>query len=145
MTPAVKTSIEEVQRQFLGHVVVVAEDANGGAFVIVEDVPLGPPYAQSSTWIGFHITFNCPYADTYPHFVDGGLSRLDAAVLGDGMASGMSFPISSDGQASNIMAPGTMPVRDAVQVSRRSNRRDSTGLETPNLKLLKVLEWIRSR
>ena len=71
------------------------------------------------------IPFNCPYADVYPHFVRGDLTRLDGQPLGE------------------ATSPGTFDGRPAVQISRRSNRRDQA--ETPLLKALKVLEWLRRR
>ena len=92
------------------------------------------------TWIGFHITQTCPYADVYPHFVRGDLLREDGKDLGQGISKGMTFP-----------PPGAKHVnekdrRSAVQISRKSNKRDNaSNLETPLIKLLKVIEWLNSR
>ena len=44
-------------------------DGEGGAFVVVRSVKLESQYNQRRTWVGFHITHACPFADTYPHFV----------------------------------------------------------------------------
>jgi hypothetical protein len=140
MNLEVQEAIDEIAKQFPGHALVVAGDLSGGAFVIVEEVPLGAPYAQETSWVGFHITHNCPYADTYPHFVRADLTRADNGPLGDGMTNGHMFP-----QPGALRDPSEMPPRPAIQVSRRSNRRDSSGIETPNMKLLKVLQWMRSR
>jgi hypothetical protein len=140
MTPAVCQALDEIAKQFPGRTISTAEDKNGGALVIVEDQPLGAPYREATSWIGFHVTHNAPYADVYPHFVRGDITRTDGAALGEGMTTGHTFP-----QPDVLREPSKMPPRQAVQVSRRSNRRDTAGLETPLIKLLKVLTWIKSR
>jgi hypothetical protein len=140
MTPEVADAIAEIRREYAQHTVLVGEDQHGGACVIVEDIPMGAPYAQAASWMGFHITHSCPYADTYPHFFRNDLQRLDNAALGEAMGAGHQFP------APGVVVDGKLPTRQAVQVSRRSNHRDaSSGLETPLIKMVKVLQWIRSR
>lgn len=140
MTPEVLAAVEEIRRQFKKNVVLVGADQHGGACVIVEAVTLGPPYAKADSWVGFHITHSCPYADVYPHFLRGDLSRLDEKELGEAMTQNQIFP------QPGVVIDGSMPSRPAVQISRRSNKRDSTStLETPLIKLLKVLKWVMSR
>lgn len=138
MAPGVKQAIEELRIQYPNYAIKIAADKHGGAFVVIEGMPLGSPYIQSDTWVGFHITYNCPYADTYPHFVRSDLSRQDNNPPGEGMTSGHSFP-----QQSELLDPNSMPARPAIQVSRVSRRREAT--ETPRLKLIKVLQWIINR
>lgn len=101
-------------------------DGDGGAYVVVEALPLAPIYQQRETWFGFRITYQYPHADVYPHFVRGDLSRADGAALCDGMCAGHSF----SGRA-------------AVQLSRRSNRLNPA-LDTALLKLQKVHRWLNS-
>lgn len=140
MSPEVVTAIEEIEAQFPGKQVLAGPDQHGGACVIVEDVPLGGAYRQASTWVGFHITHSCPYADVYPHFVSGDLARADGGSLGEGFSAGQQFP------QPGAVVNGSLPSRPAIQISRRSNKRDSgSALETPLVKLLKVLQWLRSR
>lgn len=105
----------------------VADDGSGGAFVLVEDAGIGDAYLQSTTWVGFRITFQYPYADVYPHFVRSDLTRKDGRPLGDGMSAGHTFM-----------------TRPAIQISRRSNRLDPT-TNTAALKLMKVLHWLQTR
>jgi hypothetical protein len=138
-TPEVKEAIEDIAASFPDAGLAVVDDGQGGAFVTADPVELGQPYAQATTWFGFHITNACPYADVYPLFVRGDLSRLDGKPLGEAMGAGNTFP--------PVGAPvsSQMPHRPAVQVSRRSNRRDSSGIETPVIKLLKVIRWLKSR
>ncbi len=62
MTPEVRFAVDQIIKQFPQQQIVVAEDQTGGACVIVDGEPLGPPYDQADTWIGFHITDQCPYA-----------------------------------------------------------------------------------
>jgi hypothetical protein len=126
LTADVQAAVEDLHRGLPDATLVVREDGEGGAIVIVEDVPLGDPWAQPSTWIGFRIAFSYPYADVYPHFVRGDLSRADGGPLGE------------------ALTPTTFEGRSAIQISRRSNHRDPA-IETALLKLLKVLAWIRSR
>lgn len=140
MSPAVDKAIEAIRARYDADSVRVAADRDGGAYVIVEGVPIGAPFAQADSWLGFHIPSTCPYADVYPHFVRSDLSRADGGQLGEGLSTGHNFPVPDA-----LKVPGSMPPRAAVQVSRRSNRKDMAGLETPLHKLLKVIQWLKSR
>jgi hypothetical protein len=126
LAASVVTAIDELEAAYPGVAVAHREDDEGGAFVIVDLVLLGPPYVQATTWVGFHIPFNYPFADIYPHFVRGDLARLDGQALGEGTSG------------------GTFEGRPAIQLSRRSPRRDA-GIDTAVLKLDRVLGWLRSR
>lgn len=138
MTPDVEEAIDEIKRHFKGHQVLVGPDKDGGACIIIEDVDLGPAYAEKS-WLGFHITQACPYADVYPHFVRGDLRRENGASLGEAVTQGHTFP------QQDVVSNGRMQSRSAVQISRRSNKREANSdLETPLLKTLKVLRWLKS-
>lgn len=138
MTPDVQEAVDEITRHFRDYRVLVGPDNIGGACVIIEDVDLGPAYAEKS-WIGFHITHACPYADVYPHFVRGDLRRRDGGAFGQAVTNGHTFP------QPDVVPHGTMPSRSAVQVSRRANHREAnSNLETPLLKTLKVLRWLKS-
>ena len=127
LKPALERAIEEIRAAFAGVSVTVREDGEGGAYVIVEEIDPGPPYEQRTTWIGFRITFQYPYSDTYPHFVRGDLARANNGALGEGTSQNHTF----EG-------------RNAVQISRRSNHLDPT-TETALIKLKKVLTWLASR
>lgn len=140
MTPEVTSALNELIGAFGADAVHHAEDNQGGAFVVIEGFSLGPPYEQPETWVGFHITVSCPYADVYPHFVRADIQRADRQPLGEGMTTGHQFP-----DPTALKIPGALSPRHAVQVSRRSNRRDAAGFETPYLKLLKVQRWMLSR
>lgn len=127
IAPAVTEGIEELRGTFESAAVSVKPDDEGGAYVRVDPVDPGPPYAQRVTWIGFRITAQYPYADVYPLFVRHDLSRVDGQPLGESMSPNASF----DGQP-------------AVQVSRRSNHLNPA-TDTAALKLLKVLSWMAYR
>jgi len=124
VTPEVAIAIEELEATFPDCHVVVRADGEGGCWVVIEGVPLGPPHAQSDTWLGFRITFQYPNADVYPLFVRNDLSRLDGAPLGEGMSM------------------NTFDGRPAVQVSRKSNHLDPR-VDTAVGKVLKVLLWLQ--
>jgi hypothetical protein len=126
LAASVVAAIDELEAAYPGVAVSHREDDEGGAFVMVDPVPLGPPYVQATTWVGFHIPFNYPFADVYPHFVRGDLARLDGQALGEGTSG------------------GTFEARPAIQLSRRSPRRDA-GVDTAVLKLDRVLGWLRCR
>ena len=126
-TPDVTRAIEEVVAAFPDSARTVREDGAGGAYVILESVPLSGPWQQTETWMGFLIGFQYPYSDVYPHFVRRDLARRDGQPLGEALSLG-----------------GPFEGRPAVQVSRRSNKRDPV-FETAAMKLVKVLEWLRTR
>ncbi len=126
--PDVERAVAEIRAAYPDTTVTVREDGDGGAYVIVEAVNLGPKYHPETSWIGFRITFQYPSADTYPHFVRGDLARADEKPFGDGMS----------------LLPTPFEGRAAVQVSRRSNHLDPR-TETALIKLQKVLAWVRSR
>lgn len=127
----VEAAIDRVRQNFPEATLEVIEDDKGGAFVIVDSVPLGSPYAQSESWIGFQITAACEYADCYPHFLRPDLSRLDGAPLGGGFSS-TTFQV--------LGSP-----RIATQVSRRTNKVVVPSIDNPALKLLKVIRWLKAR
>ena len=124
--PAVAKAIEEIRYTFEGCDVKVEADGSGGAVVVVRGVPMGCPYVQSEIWFGFHITFQYPYADVYPHFTNADLARSDGGGLGGGFGTA-----SFQGQP-------------AIQVSRRSNRLNPE-TDTAALKLLKVVTWMKGQ
>jgi hypothetical protein len=125
MTPEVAGAIDEIRAAFPDAAVEAREDGDG-VIVIVDPVDPGPPYVQRATWIGFRITFQYPYADVYPHFLRGDLTRVDGAALGEGITA------------------TRFEDHSAVQVSRRSNRLNPA-TDTAVLKLIKVLHWLATR
>lgn len=138
MKPDVAKAIEEIREGFPSNTVRVNEDPDGGARIIVDGLDIGQGFIPAVSWIGFHITFPYPDADVYPHF-------LDAAVRYVG--SGETPNQSPHGDLPAAMTRGAMMPGfelPAIQVSRRSNRRNSE-TDTALQKLLRVLEFLRSR
>jgi hypothetical protein len=125
ITPPVAEAIEEIRCTFEGCEVEVEADGSGGAVVVVRGVPMGCPYVHAQVWFGFHITFQYPSADVYPHFTNPDLARSDGHGLGNGF-----------GTASFRGQP-------AIQISRRSNRLNPE-TEKAALKLLKVIKRMKS-
>lgn len=128
MTEEVEKAIEEIKKAFPQATVETHPDDDGGAYVIVDPVDPGEPYVHRETWIGFHITFQYPLSDCYPHFVRADLARVDGQKLGTAMTVGR-FGFDD---------------RAAVQVSRRSKRLNPDH-DTALTKLWKVLDWLASR
>ncbi len=62
MKVEVLAGIEELKRQFGTSTIQVREDRQGGAYVIVEPVTIGPRYRPKETWVGFQIPAQYPYA-----------------------------------------------------------------------------------
>lgn len=124
VSSAVLDGVAGVREQFPGHAVEVTTDGTGGVIVIVEDVPVGGPYVEETTWLGFQVSSAYPMADVYPHFV-GRLHRVDRAGHGEGF--------------SGVEWQG----RPALQLSRRSNRWNAN-VDTAGLKAMKVLTWLVS-
>ncbi len=126
MTPEVEQAIAEIQKAFPGHPVEVEAEGQGGAYVIVHDLLIGERYVPYTSWVGFTISYQYPYADVYPHYLDGELRRVDGHLV-----QGAGF------------SPATWRNRQVIQVSRRSNRWNAA-IDTAATKLSKVLEWLRS-
>jgi len=125
ITAAVSDAIDELRETFPDATVTVESDGDGGAWVLIDPVPLGPAYIQSTSWIAFQITFPYPEADVYPLFVRPDLDRKDGAGHGEGFGSVTWGPHEQTG----------------TQLSRRSNRLDPT-VDTAATKVLKVLRWL---
>jgi hypothetical protein len=128
MTPEVQQAIIDLREVFSGHPIEVIPEAQGGAYVIVSEVTLGESFTPSVTWFGFYITFQYPGADIYPHFMGAEVKKAnDCAIRQDG-----------------VSGPTAWQGRAAVQLSRRSNRWNPA-VDTAALKLLKVIEWVKSK
>lgn len=126
ITPEVATAIKELEDAFGAAAVTTKEDGQGGAWVVVDSVPLGSPYEQADTWVGFQITYLHPQADIYPLHVRRDLQRVDGAGLGTSTSES-----SFDG-------------RPSIQLSRRSNRRDPETFDAL-LKLDRVMTWLLAK
>src|SRR5689334_5521934 len=138
MLEHVEASLLELRAGMAGHGVRVLEDGSGGAYVIVDDVEIGENFAPHCSWIGFHVTF-AEDADVYPHFIDPTVRYVGASESAPNQHA--------DGNLPAAMGRGhQMPGFNlaAIQVSRRSNHRDGD-TDSPLMKLLRVIEFLRSR
>lgn len=125
MTPSVAAAVDGLKKAFPNATVtVLAEDGNGGAFVLVDGVELGPKFNPAKTWFGAQLPANLPYADIYPLFMGPEVKRADGVAL-TGPLSGLNWQ-----------------GRQAVQVSRRNNR--MLGGQSAVAKFVKVIEFVRS-
>lgn len=124
----VAEAIEEIRETFDETAVTVHGDGSGGAWVVIDAVPLGPIYTQDDSWIAFLITFAYPDADVYPHFVRPDLSRADGAALGAGFSQ----------------TTWGLTGKPGMQLSRRSNRLNPA-VDTAATKVLKVLKWLNEQ
>jgi hypothetical protein len=124
MKVEVSAGIEELKRQFNNSSFSVREDGQGGAYVLMEPVILGPKFCPAATWIGFQIPAQYPYTDIYPLFIGEELVRADGAAFVAPVTRGHHF----EG-------------RPAIQVSRRNSAAQS-GLQRVSAKVLKVLDYL---
>ncbi len=124
MKVEVSSAIEELKRQFSAASFTVREDSYGGAYVIMEPLELGQKFRPVSTWIGFQIPAQYPYADVYPVFIGGDVVRTDGVPFQAPITPGHNF----EGRA-------------ALQVSRRNSAAQS-GFQKAAAKILKVLDFL---
>jgi hypothetical protein len=120
----VATGIDELKRQFSASALTAREDGQGGAYVIIEPIALGPRYTPNASWIGFHMTAQYPYSDIYPVFIGADVSRADGIPFAAPITHGHQF----EGRA-------------AIQVSRRNNSAQSASQRAAS-KLLKILDFL---
>jgi hypothetical protein len=127
VTPEVAAAVDGVRSAFTDHSMFAWPDGQRGAFVVIEDLDLGPTWSTTPTWLGFVISYLHPDADSYPHYVRADLHRADGQALKPPFHPGHPFA----GQ------PGLM-------VSRASRGRNPK-LDTPARKARTVLDFIRGQ
>jgi hypothetical protein len=126
MNASVEQAVAQLRMTFEGHRIDIEPDSDGGAYVRVHDLDLGDQYEPHKSWMAFHITFQYPHADVYPHFCVTGLKKNGAEVTPPFHKGEWKTP--------TVAEPAT-------SVSRRSNHIDPA-VDTAAIKLLKVLEWM---
>jgi hypothetical protein len=124
MKVEVSTSIDELKRQFSDSAFTIREDGQGGAYVVIESLSLGPRFRPDNTWMGFQIPAQYPYADIYPVFIGANTARVDGVAFSAPVTAGHNF----EG-------------RPAIQVSRRSGAAQN-GLQKATAKILKILDFL---
>jgi len=127
-TERVLNAIDEIRETFPETEVTYDPDGEGGAWVTIEQVSLGPAFVQETSWMAFQITHPYPESDVYPHFVRADLQRVDGNPHDEGFA---------------VTSYGLQNVQ-AMQLSRRSNNLDPS-VDTASSKALKVLKWLGER
>lgn len=126
MKREVKAAIDELQMQYTEASIKSRDDGQGGAYIIIEPVNLGPGFCPTTTWMGFHIAAQYPYADIYPVFVGAEIARADGQAF--------QAPITPNHQFES---------RAALQVSRR-NSSAQTGMQSAKAKVLKIIRYLES-
>lgn len=121
---AVVLAVKEAAESITDLTVITWPDGSGGAFVVVDDVPLGDVWVCDCTWLGLRITSAYPEADAYPLHVRGDLRRRDGAALEAPFSLGQRF---AD--------------RDAVSLSR-SNPRRAMAMSTAAVRLINTIDFL---
>jgi hypothetical protein len=127
---AVREALESLANGFPAVAINVTPDGQGGAWIEMLDVPMGPPYIQATTFVVCLLPFNLPGSDIYPLFVRSDLTRVEGLALGDAF------------QQTQLSWPAEPLPRAVVQVSRRT--RGGFAAQTACQKVTKVLDWMRS-
>jgi hypothetical protein len=120
----VSNAIAELQRQFSDSPVSVVDDGQGGAYIFIEAVQLSPRFNPRASWVGFHIPAQYPYADVYPVFIAGNVTRADGIAFVAPVTSGHNFQ-----------------GRPAIQISRRASTAPG-GTHNVTAKILKVIYFL---
>jgi hypothetical protein len=126
MTEEIEQAIKELKEAYGAQNVEVTPEANGGAFVIVNNISVDPGLSPSTIWCGFFLSFVYPSADVYPHYVNPDLKRAD------GLAFGQGFSVNVEWNK-----------RNTIQLSRKSNRWNPAR-DTAVIKLTKIINWLNS-
>jgi hypothetical protein len=126
----VDVALESLQSAFGSSAVCALHRDANGAWVRIEDVPLGPGFAQPTTFVIVHLSETLPFADIYPIFVRPDLSRLDGQPFAPPVTYG------------HTAGPPDKTVAVA-QLSRRT--RGDASQQTAAGKVTKVLNWLRGQ
>lgn len=127
---SVDDAIDSLRATFGEEKVTVLDSDPNGAWVRIDDVPLGPLYAQAHTFVIAHLATTLPFADVYPIFVRPDLARSDG--------QGLQAPVTGGHTA----GPSGSTVA-VVQISRRT--RGDASQQTAGQKVQKVLTWLREQ
>lgn len=138
MKAAVAEAVDELIAGLPQANVQAEADPEGGAYVRIDEVDIGPAFEPRKTWIAFQITWAYPDADVYPHFIDPGIRYVGQGPAPNQYPEG-NLPTSMTRGAET---PGSK--NPAIQISRRSNKRNAE-TDTALQKLLRVLDFVRSR
>jgi hypothetical protein len=126
LTPGVEGAVDQIRRAFPDNTVQVLGDGAGGAYILVEDLPIGAGFDPARSWVAFLIPYMYPAGDIYPHWVRPDLAFADGRPLAPPLNPGQQVPLFD---------------RPAVMISRRSNRWNPAQ-DTALLKLLRVLKFL---
>jgi hypothetical protein len=126
MKVEVSEAVEELKRQFNSSSFQVTEDGQGGVHVVIDPVTIGPNFRPESTWIGFHIAAQYPYADIYPVFMGGNVVRADGKPF-----------------VAPVTPNNNFQGRPAIQISRRNTAAQS-GQQKASAKILKIIHFLEN-
>lgn len=124
MNQEVAKAIAELRKAFEPSEITVSEDAEGGAYVIVETVTIGNRHQPPQTWLGGHIPALYPAADIYPVFMGADVRLASGAEYQAPVTRGHSFQ-----------------GRPAIQISRRNNQIHLAS-QTAVAKFTKILHFL---
>lgn len=128
MSPELSVAVDEVRATFPELSVDTKLNDDGSVWVVVKDVYLGDQWSPDHSSVSFTISTQYPYAECYPHYLEASVKKTDGSPLGDAVHASQRTPQGDE----------------AVMVSQ-VNRQFSNIPDTAAVKLVKVVDWIRSR
>jgi Prokaryotic E2 family E len=118
---AVARAISELEEDYVTDVV---QTGDGGAFVTLHDVDIGPHWVPATVDIETLIPFNYPFAAIYPFYTSEALQRVDSGA----------WP--------NALQRVEWRARRVVQISLRANRWDPN-VDTARGAIAQVELWFK--
>lgn len=128
MNPELLVAIDEIKSAFPESGVDYLDNGDGSIWVTVSSVYIGKQWVPSSSTISFGIGAQYPYAECYPHYLDPSLKKADGSPHGEA-----------------IHPNNQTPRGDAAVMVSRVNRQFGDVPDTAAIKLVKVVDWLRSR
>lgn len=136
MTLEVQEAIEALKQAYGEENIEVKPEVQGGAYIIVKNIPIGDKFIPTDIWCGFLINYTYPESDVYPHFVNEDLKKNNESPEDLGKNA-------TERLGAGYAGPVDWNDRKAIQISRRSNRW-SPAQDTALIKLTKVINWMQN-
>ena len=127
MNETVTIAVKQLQNFYGVENVEAITDGEDGAYVLVKNLPVGDIYNLPLIWCRFRITYMYPEAQVYPHYINPEIKRKDGLPLGGGISDPMIWNNHS-----------------VIQISRTS-KNWNPALDTAQIKLEKIIQWLREK
>ncbi len=130
MTDEQADALADVEATFHEYQVDHAETDDGGLWVVVHQVAIGPGWNRELIDLAVKLQVTFPTTPPYPFYCEPGLGRTNGQVL-------------SPTQATNIDT-GDGVQRTQISLRINSQERFDTGDETLSSRFMAVIDWLRN-